>query len=180
MAINISTATTAAIATCRCISSVVSTCCAPGCVLRTRMPHQVVWTSCNASWIRSAHVGQRHGSSFAQTRVSAVTRSWPGARPTTWAMFWVWRATSVCNGPWAVKQHPKLTSYQRAILTRLRGLIAVFEPVGFIAGFDNVAVMGDAVEHGSRHLGIGKDLHPFGEGQIGGDDQTGAFIELAD
>ena len=56
----------------------------------------------------------------------------------------------------------------------------MFEPVGFIAGFDDVAVMSDAVEHGGRHLGIGKDLHPFREGQIGGDDQTGAFIELAD
>ena len=43
----------------------------------------------------------------------------------------------------------------------------MFEPVGFIAGFDDVAVMRDAVEHGGRHLGIGKDLHPFREGQIG-------------
>ena len=58
-----------------------------------------------------------------------------------------------------VKQHPKLTCYQRAILTRLRGLIAVFEPVGFIAGFDNVAVMGDAVEHGSRHLGASEKIN---------------------
>ena len=40
----------------------------------------------------------------------------------------------------------------------------MFEAVGFIAGFDDVAVMSDAVEHGGRHLGIGKDLHPFGEG----------------
>ena len=56
----------------------------------------------------------------------------------------------------------------------------MFEPVGFIAGFDDVAVVGDAVEHGGRHLGIGNDLHPFGEGPIGGDDQTGAFLELAD
>ena len=36
----------------------------------------------------------------------------------------------------------------------------MLEPVGFIAGFNDVALMGDAVEHGSRHLGIGKDLHP--------------------
>ncbi len=28
----------------------------------------------------------------------------------------------------------------------------MFEPVGFIASFDDVAVMGDAVEHGSRPL----------------------------
>ena len=48
-----STATTAAIATCRCISSVASTCCVPGCVRRTGMPRQAVSTSCNASWAGS-------------------------------------------------------------------------------------------------------------------------------
>ena len=54
------------------------------------------------------------------------------------------------------------------------------EAVGVIAGFDDVAVVGDAVEQGGGHLGIAEDLDPLGEGQIGSDDQAGALVELAD
>ena len=40
--------------------------------------------------------------------------------------------------------------------------------------------MGDAVQQRRGHLGIAEDLHPFSEAEVGGDDQRGAFIELAD
>ena len=36
-----------------------------------------------------------------------------------------------------------------------------------------------AVQQGCSHLGVTKHLHPFSEVQIGGDDQAGLFIELA-
>jgi len=40
--------------------------------------------------------------------------------------------------------------------------------------------MGDPVEQRRRHFGITKDRHPFTELQIGGNDDTGLLIELAD
>ena len=40
--------------------------------------------------------------------------------------------------------------------------------------------MGDAVEQGGGHLGIAEYAHPFGEGQVGGDDQRGLLVKLAD
>ena len=39
--------------------------------------------------------------------------------------------------------------------------------------------MGEAVEQCGGHFGIAKDLDPFPEGQIGGD-QRGLFVEFAD
>jgi hypothetical protein len=45
---------------------------------------------------------------------------------------------------------------------------AAFEVPAVISGFDDVAVMGQAIEQGSRHLGIGEDARPFAEGEIGG------------
>ena len=40
-------------------------------------------------------------------------------------------------------------------------------------------MMGEAVEQRSRHLGVTEDGWPFAEGEIGGDDDRGALIELA-
>jgi hypothetical protein len=39
--------------------------------------------------------------------------------------------------------------------------------------------MGEPVEQGSGHLGIAEHAGPFAEAQIGGDGDTGAFVELA-
>ena len=39
--------------------------------------------------------------------------------------------------------------------------------------------MGEAVEQGGCHLGVAKDRGPFAEAQVGGDDDTGPLIELA-
>lgn len=40
--------------------------------------------------------------------------------------------------------------------------------------------MGDAVEQSCGHLEIAKDLPPFAEGEVGGDDQAGLLIEATD
>jgi hypothetical protein len=56
----------------------------------------------------------------------------------------------------------------------------VLEAPAFVAGLDDVAVMREAVEQGSGHFRIAKDARPFAEGQIGGDDDRGAFVETAD
>ena len=39
--------------------------------------------------------------------------------------------------------------------------------------------MGETVEQCSGHLGIAKDRGPFAEAEVGGDDDAGALIELA-
>ena len=57
---------------------------------------------------------------------------------------------------------------------------AVFESPAGVAGLDDVAVMGEAVEHGGGHLGVAEDLGPIGEGEVGGDQQRGVFVEFAD
>jgi hypothetical protein len=57
---------------------------------------------------------------------------------------------------------------------------AVFEAPAGVADLDDVAVMGQPVEHGGGHLGVAEDLRPIGEGEIGGDQQRGVLVELAD
>src|SRR5271170_2770534 len=49
---------------------------------------------------------------------------------------------------------------------------AVLEAPGFVAGFDDFAVMGQPVEQCRRHLGVAK-------GEVGGDDDRGALVEPA-
>ena len=39
---------------------------------------------------------------------------------------------------------------------------AVFEAPAGVAGLDDVAVMGQSVEHGGSHLGVAEDLGPIG------------------
>jgi hypothetical protein len=41
-------------------------------------------------------------------------------------------------------------------------------------------MMHQAIEHGSGHLGISKDLRPIGEGQVGVNEQRRILVELAD
>lgn len=40
--------------------------------------------------------------------------------------------------------------------------------------------MGQAVELGGGHLGVAKDAGPFAEAQVGGDDDAGALVGLAE
>jgi hypothetical protein len=55
----------------------------------------------------------------------------------------------------------------------------VFEPEAVIAGFEDVAVMGEAIEQSRGHLGVAEDRGPLAEAQVGGDDDAGAFVEFA-
>src|ERR1700682_3530767 len=57
---------------------------------------------------------------------------------------------------------------------------AVLEAPALVAGLDDLAVMGEAVEQGCRHLGVAEDARPFGECEIGRDDDRGALVEAAD
>ena len=45
----------------------------------------------------------------------------------------------------------------------------VSETIAVIAGFDDVAMVGQAVEQRGGHLGVVEDPGPFTEGEIGGD-----------
>ncbi len=57
---------------------------------------------------------------------------------------------------------------------------AVLEAPAIVAGFNDVAVMSEAVEQRRRHFGVDEDAWPFTEGEIGCDDHRGALIETAD
>ena len=54
-------------------------------------------------------------------------------------------------------------------------LDAVFKAPAVVAGFDDIAVMGEPVEQRGGHLGVAEDGCPFAEAQIGGDDDAGAL-----
>jgi hypothetical protein len=56
----------------------------------------------------------------------------------------------------------------------------VFEAPGLVAGLDDFAVMGEAVQQRGSHFGIAKDGRPFAEGEVRGDDDLGALVETAD
>src|SRR5580704_13378000 len=47
---------------------------------------------------------------------------------------------------------------------------SAFEAPAVIAGLDDVAVVGQAIEQRGRHLGITEDAWPFSECEVGGDD----------
>jgi len=49
-----------------------------------------------------------------------------------------------------------------------------------VAGFDDVAVVSEAIQQRGRHFGVGEDAGPFAEGQIGGDDDRGTLIKPID
>src|SRR5207302_5401460 len=57
---------------------------------------------------------------------------------------------------------------------------AVSEAPALVAGLDDSAMMGEAVEERGRHLGVAKYTGPIAKGQIGGDDDGSALIKPAD
>ena len=67
-----------------------------------------------------------------------------------------------------------------APIYRMTQLFSVLEAPALVAGFDDFAVMGQAVEERGCHLGIGEDGGPLGKGKIGRHDDGGALVELAD
>ena len=63
---------------------------------------------------------------------------------------------------------------------RVGGSGAVLEAPAFVAGFDDVAVVGEAIEQRGGHLGVAEHARPFAEGEVGGDDDRGLLVEAAD
>ena len=59
-------------------------------------------------------------------------------------------------------------------------LNAVFESPAIVAGLDDLTMMGEPIEESGGHLGIAEHGGPFTEGEIGGDDDRGAFVKPAD
>ena len=56
----------------------------------------------------------------------------------------------------------------------------VFEAPALVAGFENVAVVRQPVEQRGGHFGINEDARPFGEGEIGRQDDRGALVKSTD
>ena len=52
----------------------------------------------------------------------------------------------------------------------------VFEAVTVVAGFQDVAVMGQSIQKCGGQFGIAEHIAPFGKAQVGGDDHAGSFI----
>ena len=60
------------------------------------------------------------------------------------------------------------------------GSFSIFKTPAVVSGFEDMAVVRQAVEQYGCHLGITKHIGPFTEAEIGGDDDTGLLIELAE
>src|SRR6516164_9002212 len=56
---------------------------------------------------------------------------------------------------------------------------AGFQAEAVIPRFHDMTVMGKAVEHGGRHLGVAENTRPFAEAQVRGDDHGGPLVKLA-
>ena len=56
----------------------------------------------------------------------------------------------------------------------------MFEAPAVVAGLDDIAMVRDAVEQRGGHFRIAEDGGPLAEGQVGGDDDRGLLVELAD
>ena len=59
-------------------------------------------------------------------------------------------------------------------------LCPVLEAPAFVAGLDDLAMVGEPVEQRGGHLRVAEDGRPLTERQVGRDDDRGAFVELAD
>ena len=57
---------------------------------------------------------------------------------------------------------------------------SVLESPAFVAGLDDVAVVGETVEQRGGHLGVAEHARPFAEGEVGGDNDRGPLVEPAD
>ena len=57
---------------------------------------------------------------------------------------------------------------------------AALEAPAVVTGLNDVAVVSETIEQRRGHLGVAEDAWPFAEGEIGGDDDRGAFVKPAD
>ena len=59
-------------------------------------------------------------------------------------------------------------------------MLALFEAVGVVFGFDDGAMMGNTIEQCGRHLGISKDAAPLAKVKVGGNNQAGFLVQFTD
>ena len=60
----------------------------------------------------------------------------------------------------------------------LRRHAAVLEAVRLVTGLHDVAMVGQPVQQRRGHLGVAKHVRPFGEAQVGGDDDAGVLVQF--
>ena len=63
---------------------------------------------------------------------------------------------------------------------KLYFMLALFEAVGVVFGFDDGAVVCDTIEQCGRHLGISKDTPPFTKVEVSSNNQTGFLVQFTD
>jgi hypothetical protein len=56
---------------------------------------------------------------------------------------------------------------------------ACLEAEAVVSGFQDLAAVGETIEQGGGHLGVAEDCGPLAEAEVGGDDDAGALVELA-
>lgn len=54
------------------------------------------------------------------------------------------------------------------------------ETEAVVSRFEDVAVVGDPIQQGRRHLGVAEDTCPLAETEIGGDDDAYALVEFTE
>jgi hypothetical protein len=59
-------------------------------------------------------------------------------------------------------------------------VVAAFESPAIVAGLDDIAMVGQAVEQRGCYRGVAEHAGPFAEGEIGGDDHGRALVDSAD
>ena len=52
----------------------------------------------------------------------------------------------------------------------------MLEAPAVVAALDDVALLGQAVEQRRRHLGVAEDQGPFGEVEVGGENDRGLLV----
>ena len=54
----------------------------------------------------------------------------------------------------------------------------LLEAPGFVAGFDDVAMMRQPIQQRRSHLGVAEYTRPFREAEVGGDEPAGVLVQL--
>jgi hypothetical protein len=66
------------------------------------------------------------------------------------------------------------------VLSSLRRGGAGLEAEAVIAGFNDMAVMCETIQHGCCHFGVAKNACPFAKAQIGRDRDAAPLVKLAE
>src|ERR1700674_4358203 len=66
------------------------------------------------------------------------------------------------------------------LLPAFCSFVAGLEPEAVIAGFQDMAVVGKAIEQSRRHLGVAEYAGPFTEAGVGRDDDVVSFVKLCE